>query len=288
MTNSHDAAPPITSVAELMAVGAAMADRAATSYREHAGAAAAAGNAEAAVVLQRLAAERRAGGTGAVAAASAEPDEMADVDPYTVTAYRVLGIAVRDEMRAFAFYAYVAAHAPNQELRQRAEALAHEQLGHAAMLRRERREAWRRIRNGTGRRPPSPQNLDELRLLAEQLEGDMAKRHGALADAAQHLGDLASAEVLRGVAAEAAALLPAGARPVPTADVVMPAAAGARDLLRTALVDLESAYAMYLQAAEGRAGEAAMLDAQRWAGSAMRRSDAIRGRLTALVRGVPP
>lgn len=288
MTNSHDAAPRITSVAELTAVRADMSDRAATSYREHARAAAAAGNAEAAAILQGLAAERRARGAGTAAAASAEPDEMADEDPYTVTAYRVLSIAVRDEMRAFAFYASVAAHAPNRELRQLAEALAHEQLGHAAMLRRERREAWRRTWNGTGRHPRSPQNLDELRVLADRLEGDMAARHGALADAAGSLGDLVSAEVLRGVAGEAAALLPAGARPVPTAEVVMPAASGARDLLRTALVDLESAYAIYLQAAEGRAGEAAMLDAQRWAGSAMRRSGAIRDRLTTLVRGAPP
>ena len=175
----------------------------------------------------------------------------------------------------------------HEELRQLAEALAHEQLGHAATLRRERRKAWRRMRMAlvAARRP---QNLDELRVLAARLEGDMAARHGALADAAAALGDLASAEVLRGVAAEAAALLPAGARPVPTADAVVPAAAGAFDLLRTALVDLEGAYAMYLQAAEGRAGEAAMLDAQRWAASALRRSGAIRGRLTALVRGDRP
>jgi len=116
----------------------------------------------------------------------------------------------------------------------------------------------------------------------------MAARHGALADAAVSLGDLASAEVLRGVAAEAAALLLTGAHPVPAANFVVPAAAGALDLLRTALVDLEGAYAMYLEAAEGRAGEAAMLDAQRWAESALHRSGVIRGRLSALVRGVPP
>ena len=288
MKNSHDEALPITSVAELMAAGADMADRAATRYREHARAAVAAGNAEAAAVLQRLAAERRVRGAGAAAAPPSEPDEMSDEDPYTVTAYRVLSIAVRDEMRIFAFYAYVAAHARNEELRQLAEALAHEQLGHTAMLRRERREAWRRTRNGTGRRPPSPQNLDELRILAERLEGDMAARHGALADAAASLGDLASAEVLRGVAAEAATLLLTGAHPVPAANFVVPAAAGALNLLHTALVDLEGAYAIYLEAAEGRAGEAAMLDAQRWAGSALHRSGAIRGRLSALVRGVPP
>ena len=78
---------------------------------------------------------------------------MADEDPYTVTAYRVLAIAVRNEQRAFAFFAYVAAHAPDQELRQLAEDLAHERLGHAATLRRERRKAWRRMLERP--RPPS-------------------------------------------------------------------------------------------------------------------------------------
>ena len=72
--------------------------------REHAsGGCATAGNAEAAAVLQRLAAERRELPVGRrvgrlpAAAPPSEPDEMADEDPYTVTAYRVLSIAVRDE-----------------------------------------------------------------------------------------------------------------------------------------------------------------------------------------------
>ena len=103
------------------------------------------------------------------------------------------------------------------------------------------------------------------------------------------LGDLASAEVLRSVAAEAAVLLPAGKHPAPTTDAVVPAAAAdAFDLLRAALVDLEGAYDIYLRAAEGRAGEDAMLDAQRWAASAMRRSGLIRGRLMALGKVAQP
>jgi len=302
MTNSHDEAPPITSVAELMAVGAAMADRAVTRYREHAAAIAAAGNAEAAGVLQRLAAERRVCGAelagqaaafgwqpaGIAAAPSAVPDEMIDEDPYTVTVYRVLSIAMHDEARAFAFYAYVAAHAADRELQRVAEGLAHEQLGHAAELRRKRRKAWRRMPSGSGSRPPPPQSLAELRTLAGRREGDMAARHGALADAAAALGDLASAEVLRRVAIEAAGLLPAGTHSAPTDHAVVPAAADAFGLLRAALVDLEDAYSMYLRAAEGRAGEEAMLDAQRWAGSALRRSGVVRGRLTVLGRAVRP
>ena len=116
----------------------------------------------------------------------------------------------------------------------------------------------------------------------------MAARHGALAETAAALGDLASAEVLRSVAAEAAALLPAGKAPAPTAAAVEPATTGAYDLLRAALVDLEGAYDTYLRAAEGRAGEEAMLDAQRWAASALRRSGLIRGRLMALGKVAQP
>ena len=88
--------------------------------------------------------------------------------------------------------------------------------------------------------------------------------------------------MLRTVAAEAAELLPAGTCPAPAGLAGTPAATGVFELLRTALVDLEAAYHLYIRAAEGRVGEEAMLDAQRWAASALRRSSLIRGRLTAL------
>ena len=107
----------------------------------------------------------------------------------------------------------------------------------------------------------------------------MAARHGALAEVATALGDLASAELLRSVAAEAAGLFPAATAAPPTANALPQAPAGAYGLLRAALVDLEDAYDIYLGAAEGRAGEEAMLDAQRWAASALRRSGLIRARL---------
>ncbi len=277
-----------------------MAREAAVRYGERAATMATAGNAEVAALLRRLESEKRGHGDAiarrtvelgmrlAPAAVARQAglvpalDEMADEDPYTVTAYRALAIAVRNEQRAFVFYAYVAAHAPSREVRQLAEGLAHEQLGHAATLRGERRKAWRRTPNGSGHRPPVPQSPGELRALAASLEGAMAARHGALAEAAAALGDLASAEALRSVATGAAGPLPAGRHPALTADAVVPAAAGAFDLLRAALVDLESACDLHLRTAEGRAEEDAMLDAQRWAASAMRRSGVIRGRLAAL------
>lgn len=62
--------------------------------------------------------------------------------PRLLSAYRALSMAVRNEERAFAFWSYVAAHAESSEIRQAAEAMAHEELGHVAILRRERRSAF--------------------------------------------------------------------------------------------------------------------------------------------------
>ena len=302
MASSRDEVRRITSAAELMAVGVAMKNQAATRYAAYAAACTAAGNAEAAGVMQRLTAERQASGieladratmfgrppSGVVAMPPAMPDELDDEDPYTVTTYRVLSIAVRDAIQSFAFYAYVAAHAEDLEVQRVAEGLAHEQLGHAAALRRERRKAWRQTPGSGQRSPAPPQSQAELRALAGRREGDMAARHTAMADAAAALGDPESAEMLRSVAAEAAGVLPTGAYPEPAGRAGTPAATGVVELLHAALVDLEDAYALYLRAAEGRAGEEAMLDAQRWAASALRRGSLIRGRLTALGRAARP
>jgi rubrerythrin len=51
-------------------------------------------------------------------------------------------MAVRNEERAFAFWSYVAAHAQSTEVRQAAETMAHEELEHVSILRRERRNAF--------------------------------------------------------------------------------------------------------------------------------------------------
>jgi len=59
-----------------------------------------------------------------------------------MTPYRALAMAVRNEERAFAFWSYVAAYAEDQEIKSAAEAMAREELGHVATLRRERRRAY--------------------------------------------------------------------------------------------------------------------------------------------------
>lgn len=61
----------------------------------------------------------------------------------TLTPYRALAFAVREEERAMVFWSYVSAQAPDGAVRQAAEKIAHQELEHAALLRRERRRAYR-------------------------------------------------------------------------------------------------------------------------------------------------
>jgi rubrerythrin len=70
----------------------------------------------------------------------ATPEEV--TQSKLLTPYRALAAAVRHEERSFAFWTYVAAHAESREVRQAAERMALEELGHISLLRRERRAAF--------------------------------------------------------------------------------------------------------------------------------------------------
>ena len=63
-------------------------------------------------------------------------------DPGHSTPYRALAFAVHNEEIAFRFYTHVAAESENMTVRKYAEVLAREELGHAALLRAERRRAY--------------------------------------------------------------------------------------------------------------------------------------------------
>lgn len=68
------------------------------------------------------------------------------------TPYRALAMAVRNEERAFAFWSYVAAYSKDTEIKQAAEAMAREELGHVSTLRKERRRTYHKEHEETGRR----------------------------------------------------------------------------------------------------------------------------------------
>lgn len=109
-----------------------------------------------------------------------QPAEMFDdegastVAPELLSAYRAFSMAVRNEERAFLFWTYVAAQADRDRLREAAEQMAREELGHLSTLRQERRRAFH-AETGTGEQAPVF-DLPELELkLADHLEAMAAR-----------------------------------------------------------------------------------------------------------------
>ena len=154
-------AGPVKSLEELFAIAAAMEQEAAERYADIAERMRREGDPALAEVFERLAADER-GHLDNVFEWSRrtkgrEPDPawirwemsetfddegVATAHPRLLGVYRSLSMAVRNEERAFAFWSYVSAHAEVTEVRQAAETMAHEELGHVSILRRERRNAF--------------------------------------------------------------------------------------------------------------------------------------------------
>ena len=104
------------------------------------------------------------------------------------TPYRALAMAVRNEERAFAFWSYVAAYSEDSEIKQAAEAMAHEELGHVSTLRKERRRAYHKEHEETERRGHGDTGL--MQIDARALELRLAAQ---LADLERGLGGAAAA-----------------------------------------------------------------------------------------------
>lgn len=122
-----------------------------------------------------------------------------------LTPYRAYAIAVDNEQRAFAFYAYLVAAAEDPAIAREAEALAREELRHAAKLRTLRRAAWRRERQASGGDVGPVESLADLNRLIAAAEAETAGCHRLLADRLRAAGDPESAALLDELADEAAA-----------------------------------------------------------------------------------
>ncbi len=115
-----------------------------------------------------------------------------------ITPYQALAMAVQNEERAFAFWSYMAAFAHDPAVKTASEAMAREELGHVAILRKERRLAYHRERAPRSDQPARtgaedvPEQVDaralELRLAARL---DSLDRHpwDAAADRLRELRD---------------------------------------------------------------------------------------------------
>jgi len=202
----------VKSLEELFAIAAAMEQEAAARYAEIAARMRQEGSPALAEVFERLSADEQGHLDSVVdwsqrtkgqapdlarirweAPETFDDEGVATAHPRLLSAYRALSMAVRNEERAFAFWSYVAAHAETAEVRQAAEAMAHEELGHVATLRRERRQAFHAERSKAG---GLPENLKRdvgqaalERRLADLLEAVTAE---ASSPERSHLGQLAA------------------------------------------------------------------------------------------------
>ena len=108
------------------------------------------------------------------------------VDPAHSTPYRALAFAVHNEERAFHFYTHVAATAADETVREYAETLAREELGHAALLRAMRRRAWRAekqtVHEEPDINPAAIHTLADLLAVADSAEHCLAESIDALAE----------------------------------------------------------------------------------------------------------
>jgi rubrerythrin len=230
----------IDSLSDLIGVGLAMEEEAARRYRELAGLMEARGASGTAATFRMLALEEETHSAGIAEWGEGLIGRLPQPEPFVwqlppeiarswaevassglLTPYRALAIAVHNEERAFAFYSYVAAHATDPEVRKAAEGLAAEELGHATLLRRHRRAAWRDQGGAAPRvRVASLADLEEQ---AGHLLALAAAHHRALADQID-----ASEPELAGLLADLAHEEEAGAKP-PTAPIAA-AWPGPRDL----------------------------------------------------------
>lgn len=204
------------------------------------------------------------------------PETFDDAEANVLTPYRALGIAVRNEERAFAFYSYLSALARDGTIRGRAEALAREELNHVAELRKMRRKAFH-----VGRPPssaPRARSIAELRAIAAGFDRG-----------AEEVDRVVVAALAR-VGANDAAVLFYRPEPAPQTDAPASAAveaARASGVLRTgaltpkgalalALRDADEVADAFLAMAEQATDEALLREAQRMAEHAMGRAALVR------------
>lgn len=104
----------------------------------------------------------------------------------TLSRYQALAFAVRNEERAFSFYAYVSAEAESGEIRALAEDLARDELEHASLLRQYRRRAFHEHRPAA---LEIPESLAQLEALARRLDAEASAAHRALAETLSARGE---------------------------------------------------------------------------------------------------
>jgi rubrerythrin len=273
----------IGSVAEMLAVATAMEDEAGRRYRQMAGRMRLQGQHTLAALFIFLAGieERHANQlrrrsehmigrlpeTEAIEWELPEKFEEEEGRSYLLTPFTALAIAVRNEDRAFAFFAYLAAHARTPEIRQLAEELAKDELEHAALLRRERRRAWRKERPGDF---AAPADIRSFLARAAAIETFFAKAHRDLSTKLGDEGHSFEASLFEKIAGDEERCAADAVKQGATASV-RPIEGVRPETIRDGLRLLEYAFDQYAEIAERANDEAVLSAAQEFQRRALER-----------------
>jgi rubrerythrin len=128
--------------------------------------------------VERLAEASKVAGPAADVAGFALPEtfEIEDAGSAALlTPYKALSMAVRCEEDAFRFWTYVASETTNADVRAQAEAMARQELVHAAKLRHERRRAYHADRLKRHAEPLDALDSDTVRAFIGRQEGETAE-----------------------------------------------------------------------------------------------------------------
>ena len=187
----------VTSLDELLAIASVMEQEAIAAYSKLADLMRREGRPDLVAVFERLVgeesqhlgnverwSEKLSGRKPDLASLRWEPVDTFDdegassIAPELMTAYRAFAMASRNEERAFLFWTYVAAQTEEDALREAAEQMAREELGHLTTLRRERRLAFHAGLDAARYAPAADLPALEMRL-ADHLEAEVARNREA-------------------------------------------------------------------------------------------------------------
>lgn len=175
-----------------------------------------------------------------------------------LTPYRALAVAVANAELGFAYYSYLAANAANGAVARQAEALARDELAHAAELRVQRRLAYR-LESCSAPRAlgQTARKLPDFRALNRRLMSSAASVHRSTAAGLAGAGDTEGAALVATLAEREEAI--AGAAPSPA---VLRSGRVPSALLLEALAPLERASEIYEDVVTHASDEALLHEAQ--------------------------
>lgn len=201
-----------------------------------------------------------------------------------LSVYDCLAEAVRNEVKTFDFFSYVAATAEDGGLQGLAENLAKEELEHANELRRVRRQAYHQLRRlpGPWQKASAIETLNDLRTAAIRGEQVIAAHAGGLyrqlpvlEELSQSISDLLSQPPQdRSRPAEATSDRPDGSASRAAGEDRSPPD---RDQRRAALDDAKEAFEFYDAVVASASREDVMLTAQALSTCALKRIQLLRG-----------